>query len=327
MHEMFPTWIRGLVSTSEADRPQVRTWHDACAAFITDATANDLLSLVRIAWGGGPPEFDERWRRHLMESDELFPLKGGENKVATLAAAAVLLASENDATRDLVLIARRCASVLDWSPATDDLLLTAAALSAAARERRSVPEWPRKSALTVGTGAALAAVDKATAEGLGVSADLLKEVVNLMSQAAGDAIVRREARMKEAVERRQAPLLEQSDILVWLLSGHCETLDQPWADHPQAVAALVAAFELSERSWFDLGRPDARTLIEFKVRSASKKAKADNYDVLAAKLPATGDAREFTPLVSDLNAFVDSEAAPSALGQRLHDELNLLKVS
>jgi len=325
MHRMFPTWIQSLVATTDVEKPQVAAWNEACDRFVNTASAGDIANLVKLAWGRGTREFEQRWRQHMQAADELFPMRGGDNKVMTLAAAAVLLASESDAGADMALVARRCATVLDWSPVIDDLLLSASDLSEAAADRRVVPEWPRTRNLSVSTTAANATLGQFAQSGTGISHELIKQVVANIAQSAAETVARAETRIKRAVAAREKPFLEQSDVLIWLLSGHSEHLNTA-CDVSPLSAAFDAAIELDRLSHFALGRGDALSLIDFKVRSAAKKAKPANLDLMLANGSVLDRVRDLTPILSDIATFAEDGTNATALGMRLHGELNLVRL-
>jgi hypothetical protein len=324
---MFSAWVETLLAGAETNDSQVLAWSTACESFVESADASDLVDLNRAAWGRPSPEFDQRWRRHLQESDPLFPLRGGDHKAATLAATAMLLASDEGPDSDLALLLRRCATAVDWRPSVSDLTVSQAQLADARRDQRVVLDWPTRSSFKVANGGADVAINTAFQNGTGVTAELLMDVVQRVTQSAGEAITRAHSRVRTVLEAREAPLLEQSDALIWVMSGASESLCSAWDDMSRLEAALASASEVNDLSRFPLGRPDAYGLIEAKVQSASKKDKAKEASLAQIQelMPANTSVADLTPLIADVTAAEKLDLEPTLAGLRLHDELNLVR--
>lgn len=327
MHKMFPTWVGSLHSSGDADETKVSEWWTACDAQLADSGIADLVELVRIAFGHPEAEFDAQWRSLVAEHDQLFPLKGGEQKVSVVAAGAVMVASGLPNLGAGAQLARLCASRAGWIPSIEDVAGNVAALRILAASRRAISAPQRRGAITLDLGSAKEPITEAINEGAGsITPDTLSRVVDALGEAANSSLVKVLSRVKELTIKRELPLREQSDVLVWLMRGHSTVLDLAWSDLSHLDAAIAAAAELNALSRFDVGREDANALIKFKVASAGKKSKA-NPDQIREVIAPNDDLKDLAPVRSAiLDGTLSEVLQPEDVGLQLHDELNLARL-
>lgn len=328
MHRMFATWVNSLHSSGDADETKVGEWWSACEAQLGDSGVGEVVELVRVAFGRPESEFDESWRALVAEHDSLFPLKGGAQKVSVVAGAAVMLASESPALGPATLLARLCASRAGWTPSIDYVAGDAPALRAMAASLRELGSgWPHRRAITVDMAAAKEPITAAINEGEGfITPEEMMTIVDAIRAAVDSSTVKVLNRVSDLTIRREAPLREQSDVLVWLMSGRSSALDLAWSDLSQVDAAVAAATELNELSRFDVGRGDAGALIKFKVASAGKKSKADPEQIRALVAFDDDLGRLAAVRLAISEGKLHGEAEPEDVGLRLHDELNLARL-
>jgi hypothetical protein len=327
MHQMFATWVGSLHSSGDADEGKVREWWAACEAQVTASDVADIVELVRVAFGRPESEFDSQWRSLVAEHDLLFPLKGGDQKVSVVAAAAVMLASESPKLGAATQLARLCATRAGWTPSIEDVAGNAVALRAHAASERVIAAWPRRAAITIGLDGAKEPIAEAISQGAGsITPDVLSRVVDALGAAADASVAKVLARFQDITLKRELPLREQSDVLVWLMRGSSTVLEMPWSDMSQTEAAVAAAVELDSLSRFDVGREDAGALIRFKVASADKKLKS-NPDRLRPLVASTDDLGDLARVrLATAGGKVPADLDPEDLGLHLHDELNLARL-
>jgi len=327
MHKMFATWVGSLHSSGDADETKVSEWWSACEAQVADSGVAEVIGLVRIAFGRPEAGFDTQWRTVVAEHDQLFPLKGGDQKVSVVAAAAVMLASESPKLGPATQLARLCATRAGWTPSIDDLAGDAATLRALAASRRVVSTWPRRNPITLDLASAKEPITVAIDEGAAaITPDVLSRVVGALGTAADASLAKVLTRVQDLTIKRELPLREQSDVLVWLMRGRSTVLDLAWSDLSQLDAAIAAAVELNSLSRFDVGREDASALIKFKVASAGKKSKA-NPDQVCDVVTSNDDLAKLAPVrMAILDGTLSENLEPEDVGLQLHDELNLARL-
>lgn len=326
MHAKFPDWVRGLYPDTSVEILPLEAWWAAVEDFVAEANNADMIGLSRAAYGRATPEFDARWRAALREHDRNSPLSGGDRQVSALAAIAILYASELPTHASAALYLRRCAAHLEWNPSVADLELTAAGLSEAAKASRTLEPWPQPKRMALQSRAVHDALVQI--QSVPAPATTLEPVFDLLIKGMNDLVARSANALTKAASGREAPLMEQSDVLVWLLSGQCGSADKSWDHLARLEASTFAAIELRGLSRFPLGRPDARALISTAVDSANEGAKADVKALCAtveeSVLPLRDDVHELVPLLLSVLGGNPLKLDPIDFGTRLHDELGLL---
>lgn len=329
MHDMFPDWVRELTADGDLSQVPLAEWWTAVEEFVDDASPVDVIDMVRVAYGHPREEFDTRWRQALRRHDPLSPLRGADRQVALLAGAAVLQAGTSEDHAPVALYGRRCADLAGWAPPFADVAVPEAQLRQRATLSRELPPWPTAKRFRVQTRTFDELMPPNDEQ---VSGAELRAVVGALASSMGDTVVRAAAATGQIAEAREAPLKEQSDVLVWLLSGRSKTTGTPWKDLSPETAAVCAAIEVVGLSRFNVGRPDHEALIAQAVASAGKPTKTTTDPAELAtyvnEVCDHSDAESLDDLVPVLKLVSDSATADmkaEELGVRLHDELCLLR--
>lgn len=327
MHAMFPDWVRTLYPDTSVESLPIDAWWSAIEEFVTEASDAHIIGLCRAAHGRATPEFDTEWRQALRQHDPMSPLRDADRQVSVLAGAGLLHASEERAHAPVALYLRRCAAHVGWVPTLSDVALTDAELADAAMSVRTLEAWPQSRRATL----QMRAVNEALAGSVEpLSQASLQPILEALAGSVNDLVSRSVTSLAKVAASREAPLLEQSDALVWLLAGRCALADRPWGELSAKSASVYAALEVRTLSRFALGRPDAHALISAAIDSASSaKSKTDANELCAAfegsiSLPRD-DVSDLVPVSGSLIARKMLEVEPIEFGTRLHDELGLLK--
>ncbi len=326
MHELFPDWVRTLYPDTSIESLPIDAWWSAIEEYVAEADDSRIIGLCRAAYRRASPEFDAEWRQALRAHDEKSPLRGADRQVSVLAGAALLHASGNTGHAPVALYLRRCATHVGWDPSLPDLELSDSGLWDAATSVRTVDPWPQSRRLTLQmrkVNEALANCDDP------LTPENLRTVVEALSGSMNDLVSRSMSALVKVSSGREAPLLEQSDVLVWLLSGRCALAERQWSELTPALASVCAAFEVRGLSRFALGRPDARALISAAVDSASAKGNGNGKELASALEEMMAQTRiavgELVPVSQGVIEQKLLELDPIELGARLHDELGLLE--
>lgn len=323
---MFPDWLRTLSPDDTLTQLPVAEWWAAVESMVAEATPDDIIDLTRAACGRPTPEFDMSWRGHLREHHEMSPLRGQERQIAVLAGTAVIHASESGSHRGLASYARRCARHAGWQPELRDVELTDADIAASGTDVRHLPEWPtpRRSPIAASTYAA-----SIPGDGVPVTGDVLKAVLESLASAAADAAQRTARQVVKAAAQREERLIEQADVLSWLLAGRCADLECDWESLSPEGAATMAAAAVLDLTYFDIGRPDAASLIGQAVDAAS--SAQDSVDELADRqsvldshgFAVDGHLADLQVTCAAVYGGQSADADSIDIGIRIHDELFL----
>lgn len=328
MHALFPDWIRSINPDVDVAPLPLQPWWEAITSFVDAANSETLVDLVRAAHDRSTEVFDSRWRNHLKDYDPVSPLRGQGRRIAVLAAAALIYASEEELTQShVVQYARRCAAHAAWEPALADVVLHEEALFKYSTEVRTLASWPAPLKVAV---ALKNVTELIPMDGSAINGTQLRSIIESLATGINEAIARSASRTFKVAADRELVILEQSDILVWLMSGHSTTMNAPWKRLSPSSAAVCSAIELQGLSKFYLGRADAPALIEQAVKSAGNPSKRETDNEQLSSIVASQNpdvprwVSDLVPIQTSIREGKMPELEPLEIGIRLHDELCLI---
>ncbi len=246
----FPSWYQEFLIGLDTARVQQR-WSGVMSAVKT-ATTEDIEGLVRLAFGKragalAPTQgAEERLRRKMRQSDELFPTQGNDREMEVLAAVILsqLLKQESikAATAALMVTtasfggARTVNLAVDIVSAAEQAI---ADISDALRLRPNVESMLPAAAPKIDITAARQKVsENALGDAIGTLAESVDKVLAALHQ--------RQVRAGKAIAQFLAAQDEELQMLWWHVGGRSWDLKKRFADVDPVVRPLILAKELAD---------------------------------------------------------------------------------
>lgn len=328
MNPSFGEWYRkGKIQPRNEDLV-ART--KAIEAFTKKVDENKIAELIR-CFAGLPAkgkEVTEAFTKELLSSDAAFPIQNNEVEMQVLCGAALAtLLEQPSANADcaaLLLISAVGQGFRKPPILPDVVLLARSYLSERSGALRKL-DTRRKHTLTK-QDQLIEAVKTAAANNSAAQLQApLEAVLKGLTEAINNVAVTAE-NAAQVLERADAVLLEESNIVWWIFGGHSRDAGQPFSDLPSGFAAVLAGKELADLTRIVPGPKAAPAYLD-KQLDAHRKEKLKltevmakvNVDWLKALQPST-DFLDMTPInfiMSKIAAGLDVAAAIKLAKQQL----------
>jgi hypothetical protein len=315
MHEMFPDWIRVLTVDGDLAGTPWELWSTAVDEFVDTADAEDVVQLVRCAFGQNTSDWEEAWRGALRKHDSSFPLREQDKLVSLLAGTAVIMVRESEpsALSAVALYASICAARRGWNPVLPDVTVSPEDLRELAQRVRVPPSWkPSRVTVTPASYEDSLPDEDSVVDAAGVTA-----VAHALAKGTSEALDRVQAAMARVTEQREEPLREQVAVLQWLLAGHSHLVGRAWSAIPACSAVVAAAVELHQLTRFNIGLPDAPAML------AQILELSGSGDEQVVPVPTQATLEDLTPLSAAIADGSLPRETYGQLGVGIYDELTL----
>lgn len=225
-----------------------------------------VLALVGLAHEHPQVEQDDWFREPFKKHDATFLMRGNDRELAVLAGACLVdVCAGEDDLAVLVASATAVACRRGWTSSVGDLPGRAEQrlvdLGTARRQLERRPVAAKPTVWTKGVPPAVAnGLSEAGVTPASVTAALDK-LAGATNRALETAAVQVD-RVADWSERALSLCTEEGDLLSWLLAGHSNLLDVPWASLDAGTAAIVAGRELADLLVVLPAPPQADALID-----------------------------------------------------------------